>query len=122
MATIMALAAVAITGLAALRGEKRSLAIFALVGVFLGIAVSSVAAVIGVGFDTLAPHYNLWLPHGVLLAGAVAFGVPTARNARFAMLAALAADLLILRPTITFLSRLARQLGNGWLHQMEPGQ
>jgi hypothetical protein len=89
MATIMALAAVAITGLAALRGEKRSLAIFALVGVFLGIAVSSVAAVIGVGFDTLAPHYNLWLPHGVLLAGAAAFGVPTARNARFAMLAAL---------------------------------
>jgi hypothetical protein len=40
----------------------------------------------------------------------------------FAMLAALAADLLILRPTITFLSRLARQLGNRWLHQMEPGQ
>jgi hypothetical protein len=27
------------------------------------------------------------------------------------MLAALAADLLILRPTVTFLSRLARQLG-----------
>jgi predicted RND superfamily exporter protein len=29
----------------------------------------------------------------------------------FAMLAALAADLLILRPTVTFLSRLARQIG-----------
>jgi len=40
----------------------------------------------------------------------------------FATLAALAADLLILRPTITFLSRLVRQLGNRWLHQMEPGQ
>jgi predicted RND superfamily exporter protein len=29
----------------------------------------------------------------------------------FAMLAALAADLLILRPTVTFLSRLARRIG-----------
>jgi predicted RND superfamily exporter protein len=29
----------------------------------------------------------------------------------FAMLAALAADLLILRPTVTFLSRLSRQIG-----------
>ena len=30
----------------------------------------------------------------------------------FAMLAALAADLLILRPTATFLSRLARRIGS----------
>ena len=30
----------------------------------------------------------------------------------FSMLAALAADLLILRPTVTFLSRLARQMGS----------
>jgi predicted RND superfamily exporter protein len=35
----------------------------------------------------------------------------------FAMLAALAADLLILRPTVTFLSRLARQLGEKRLHR-----
>jgi predicted RND superfamily exporter protein len=40
----------------------------------------------------------------------------------FAMLAALAADLLILRPTVTVLSRLARQLGSRWLHQLEPGE
>src|SRR6202165_3234986 len=40
----------------------------------------------------------------------------------FAMLAALAADLLILRPTVTVLSRLARQLGGRWLHQLEPGE
>ena len=32
------------------------------------------------------------------------------------------ADLLILRPTVTFLSRLARQLGSRWLHQLEPGE
>jgi uncharacterized protein len=35
----------------------------------------------------------------------------------FAMLAALGADLLILRPTVTFLSRLARQLGEKRLHR-----
>jgi hypothetical protein len=40
----------------------------------------------------------------------------------FAMLAALAADLLILRPTVTFLSRLARQIGGKRWHQLEPGQ
>ena len=34
----------------------------------------------------------------------------------FAMLAALAADLLILRPTVTFLSRLARAIGAKRLH------
>jgi predicted RND superfamily exporter protein len=39
----------------------------------------------------------------------------------FAMLAALAADLLILRPTVTFLSRLARQIGGKRLHRLEPG-
>jgi predicted RND superfamily exporter protein len=39
----------------------------------------------------------------------------------FAMLAALAADLLILRPTVTFLSRLARQIGGNRLHRLEPG-
>jgi predicted RND superfamily exporter protein len=39
----------------------------------------------------------------------------------FAMLAALAADLLILRPTMTFLSRLARQIGGKRLHRLEPG-
>ena len=37
------------------------------------------------------------------------------RLSAFAMLAALAADLLILRPTVTFLSRLAA-------HELEPGQ
>jgi hypothetical protein len=37
----------------------------------------------------------------------------------FAMLAALAADLLILRPTVTFLSRLARQIGRRRLHRLE---
>jgi hypothetical protein len=40
----------------------------------------------------------------------------------FAMLAALAADLLILRPTVTFLSRLAGQIGGKRWHQLEPGQ
>jgi len=40
----------------------------------------------------------------------------------FAMLAALAPDLLILRPTVTFLSRLARQIGGKRWHQLEPGQ
>jgi hypothetical protein len=40
----------------------------------------------------------------------------------FAMLAALAADLLILRPTVTFLNRLARQIGAKRWHQLEPGQ
>jgi hypothetical protein len=40
----------------------------------------------------------------------------------FAMLAALAADLSILRPTVTFLSRLARQIGGKRWHQLEPGQ
>jgi hypothetical protein len=40
----------------------------------------------------------------------------------FAMLAALAADLLILRPAVTFLSRLARQIGGKRWHQLEPGQ
>src|SRR3982074_594297 len=39
----------------------------------------------------------------------------------FAMLAALA-DLLILRPTVTFLSRLAGQIGGNRWHQLEPGQ
>src|ERR1700716_190266 len=39
----------------------------------------------------------------------------------FAMLAALAADLLILRPTVTFLSRLARRMGGKRLHRLEPG-
>jgi predicted RND superfamily exporter protein len=39
----------------------------------------------------------------------------------FAMLAALAADLFILRPTVTFLSRLARQIGGKRLHRLEPG-
>jgi predicted RND superfamily exporter protein len=37
----------------------------------------------------------------------------------FAMLAALAADLLILRPTVTFLSRLARQIGRRRLHRLK---
>src|ERR1700676_3363260 len=37
----------------------------------------------------------------------------------FAMLAALAADLLILRPTVTFLSRLARQIGRQRWHRLE---
>jgi uncharacterized protein len=37
----------------------------------------------------------------------------------FAMLAALAADLLILRPTVTFLSRLARQMSRARLHRLE---
>jgi uncharacterized protein len=37
----------------------------------------------------------------------------------FAMLAALAADLLILRPTVTFLSRLARQMSRARLHRPE---
>src|SRR6202035_1992728 len=37
----------------------------------------------------------------------------------FAMLAALAADLLILRPTVTFLSRLARQMNRARLHRLE---
>jgi len=40
----------------------------------------------------------------------------------FAMLAALAADLLILRPTVTFLSRLARQIGGERLRRLEPGR
>lgn len=35
----------------------------------------------------------------------------------FAMLAALAADLLILRPTVTFLSRLARRTGGRPLYR-----
>ena len=39
----------------------------------------------------------------------------------FAMLAALAADLLILRPTVTLLSRLARQIGGKRLNRLEPG-
>jgi predicted RND superfamily exporter protein len=39
----------------------------------------------------------------------------------FAMLAALAADLLILRPTVTFLSRLARLIGAKRLHRLETG-
>jgi uncharacterized protein len=39
----------------------------------------------------------------------------------FAMLAALAADLLILRPTVTSLSRLARRIGGKRLHRLEPG-
>src|SRR3979409_1990891 len=39
-----------------------------------------------------------------------------------AMLAALAAGLLILRPTVTFLSRFARQIGGERWHQLEPGQ
>ena len=39
----------------------------------------------------------------------------------FAMLAALTADLLILRPTVTFLSRLARQIGGKRAHRLEPG-
>ena len=37
----------------------------------------------------------------------------------FAMLAALAADLLILRPTVTFLSRLGRQIGRQRWHRLE---
>ena len=37
----------------------------------------------------------------------------------FAMLAALAADLLILRPTVTFLSRLAGQIGRQRWHRLE---
>jgi uncharacterized protein len=37
----------------------------------------------------------------------------------FAMLAALAADLLILRPTVTFLSRLARQMSRARLHRLQ---
>jgi uncharacterized protein len=37
----------------------------------------------------------------------------------FAMLAALAADLLILRPTVTFLSRLARRMSRARLHRLE---
>lgn len=39
----------------------------------------------------------------------------------FAMLAALAADLLILRPTATFLSRLARLIGGKRFHRLQPG-
>jgi predicted RND superfamily exporter protein len=39
----------------------------------------------------------------------------------FAMLAALAADLLILRPTVTFLSTLARLIGGKRFHRLEPG-
>jgi predicted RND superfamily exporter protein len=39
----------------------------------------------------------------------------------FAMLAALAADLLILRPTVTFLSRLARLIDGKRFHRLGPG-
>jgi hypothetical protein len=39
----------------------------------------------------------------------------------FTMLAALAADLLILRPTVTFLSRLARLIGGKRFHRLEAG-
>jgi hypothetical protein len=83
----MFLAVAVMVGLAIFQSEKRPLAIVALSAVFIGLAVSAAASVIGVGFDTLAPHYNLWLSHGVVLVGAAAFAVPSLGKARVAAVA-----------------------------------
>jgi hypothetical protein len=65
---------------------------------------------------SLAPSEHLYAPRQLVERVASSlrlFGWLSA----FAMLAALVADLLILRPTVTFLSRLARRIGGTRLYR-----